>query len=185
LRRDAARLGPDPRRDAGWYNRKVRRRGEPFAQPLYSEEEAIGSLRHFVGIDYGAPLSLGPGLRFELRDAGHVLGSAMVILDHENGRRTRLCFTGDLGRRSMPLLRDPSPVEDVNVLIMESTYGDRSHPAVSSMRTTLAEVVNRTVARRQDLIPALASSAPRPWSTFCTVCSSARDPPVDLASTAR
>jgi metallo-beta-lactamase family protein len=152
--RDSGRIHE---RDAEWYNRKVRRRGEPLAQPLYSEEDAIDSLRHFVGIDYGAPLSLGPGLRFELRDAGHVLGSAMVVLDHENGRRTRLCFTGDLGRRSMPLLRDPSPVEDVNVLIMESTYGDRSHPAVSAMRTTLADVVNRTVLRDgKILIPAFA-----------------------------
>jgi metallo-beta-lactamase family protein len=152
--RDSGRIHE---RDAEWYNRKVRRRGEPELQPLYTEEDAIESLHPFVGIDYGAPLSLGPGLRLELRDAGHVLGSAIVVLDYENGRRTRLCFTGDLGRRSMPLLRDPSPVEDVNVLIMESTYGDRSHPAVSSMRTSLAEVVNRTVPRGgKILIPAFA-----------------------------
>jgi metallo-beta-lactamase family protein len=152
--RDSGRIHE---RDAEWHNRKVRRRGEPLAQPLYTEDEAIHALHQFVGIDYGAPLSLGPGLRFELRDAGHVLGSAMVLLDRENGRRTRLCFTGDLGRRSMPLLRDPSPVEDVNVLIMESTYGDRCHPAVSSMRTRLAEVVVRTVARGgKILIPAFA-----------------------------
>jgi len=152
--RDSGRIHE---RDAEWYNRKVRRRGEPPLLPLYTEDDAIDSLHRFVGIDYGAPLSLAPGLRLELRDAGHVLGSAMVVLDSENGRRTRLCFTGDLGRRSMPLLHDPSPVEDVNVLIMESTYGDRSHPAVSSMRTSLAEVVNRTVQRGgKILIPAFA-----------------------------
>jgi metallo-beta-lactamase family protein len=152
--RDSGRIDE---RDAEWYNRKVRRRGEPPLLPLYTEDDAIDSLHRFVGIDYGAPLSLAPGLRLELRDAGHVLGSAMVVLDCENGRRTRLCFTGDLGRRSMPLLHDPSPVEDVNVLIMESTYGDRSHPAVSSMRTSLAEVVNRTVQRGgKILIPAFA-----------------------------
>ena len=152
--RDSGRIHE---RDAEWYNRKVRRRGEPPLLPLYTEDDAIDSLHRFVGIDYGAPLSLAPGLRLELRDAGHVLGSAMVVLDCENGRRTRLCFTGDLGRRSMPLLHDPSPVEDVNVLIMESTYGDRSHPAVSSMRTSLAEVVNRTVQRGgKILIPAFA-----------------------------
>jgi metallo-beta-lactamase family protein len=152
--RDSGRIHE---RDAEWYNRKIRRRGESALQPLYTEDDAIESLHGFVGVDYGAPLSLGPGLRLELRDAGHVLGSAIVVLDHENGRRTRLCFTGDLGRRSMPLLRDPSPVEDVNVLIMESTYGDRAHPAVSSMRTCLAEVVNRTVRRGgKILIPAFA-----------------------------
>ena len=152
--RDSGRIHE---RDAEWYNRKVRRRGEPELQPLYTEAEAIASLRNFVGIDYGAPLSLGPGLGLELRDAGHVLGSAIVVLDCDTGRRTRLCFTGDLGRRSMPLLRDPSPVEDVNVLIMESTYGDRLHPAVSSMRTSLADVVHRTVARGgKILIPAFA-----------------------------
>ena len=152
--RDSGRIHE---RDADWHNRKVRRRGEPELQPLYTEAEAIDSLRRFVGIDYGAPLSLGPGLRLELRDAGHVLGSAIVVLDCDTGRRTRICFTGDLGRRSMPLLRDPSIVEDVNVLIMESTYGDRLHPAVSSMRTSLADVVNRTVARGgKILIPAFA-----------------------------
>jgi metallo-beta-lactamase family protein len=152
--RDSGRIHE---RDAEWYNRKVRRRGEAELRPLYTEDEAIESLHQFVGIDYGAPLSLGPGLRLELRDAGHVLGSAVVILDYENGRRTRLCFTGDLGRRSMPLLRDPAPVEDVNVLIMESTYGDRTHPAVSTMRTTLAETVNRTVRRGgKILVPAFA-----------------------------
>jgi metallo-beta-lactamase family protein len=152
--RDSGRIHE---RDAEWYNRKIRRGSEPPLEPLYTEAEAIDSLHPFVGIDYGAPLSLAPGVRLELRDAGHVLGSAMVVLDCENGRRTRLCFTGDLGRRSMPLLRDPSPVEDVNVLVMESTYGDRTHPAVSSMRTCLAEVVNRTVRRGgKILIPAFA-----------------------------
>ena len=152
--RDSGRIHE---RDAEWYNRKVRRGSEPPLEPLYTEDEAIESLHQFVGVDYGAPLSLGPGVRLELRDAGHVLGSAMVVLDYENGSRTRVCFTGDLGRRSMPLLRDPSPVEDVNVLIMESTYGDRLHPAVSSMRSSLAEVVNRTVSRGgRILIPAFA-----------------------------
>ncbi|MFN2383187.1 MAG: MBL fold metallo-hydrolase RNA specificity domain-containing protein [Gemmatimonadota bacterium] len=152
--RDSGRIHE---RDADYFNRKIRRRGEPELRPLYTEEDAVRAMHHFVGIDYGAPVSLGPGLTLELRDAGHVLGSALVLLDVQNGRRRRLCFTGDLGRRDMPLLRDPSPVEDVNVLIMESTYGDRLHEPVARMKASLAEVIHRTVARGGKLlIPSFA-----------------------------
>lgn len=153
--RDSGRIHE---RDAEWYNRKIRRRTEPAASPLYTEEEAIASLRRFVSVDYGAPMAIAPGVTLQLRDAGHVLGSSIVILDVEaGGRRRRLCFSGDLGRGGVPLLPDPSPVEDVNVLILESTYGDRLHDPVAEMRRSLADVVTRTAARGgKVLIPAFA-----------------------------
>ena len=153
--RDSGRIHE---RDAEWYNKKVRHRHEPEQYPLYTEEDAVAAMHYFVGIDYGARVPLAPGLTLELRDAGHVLGSSMVLLDiGENGRRRRICFTGDLGRRQMPLTRDPAQVEDIEVLIMESTYGDRLHDPVPRMKTALREVVVRTVARGgKVLIPAFA-----------------------------
>lgn len=153
--RDSGRIHE---RDAEWFNKKVRKRHEPEQKPLYTEEDAVLAMHAFVGLDYGKSTTLGPGLTFELRDAGHVLGSSMVVLDvGENGTRRRICFTGDLGRRAMPLTRDPASVEDVDVLIMESTYGDRLHEPVPVMKTALRDVVVRTAARGgKVLIPAFA-----------------------------
>jgi metallo-beta-lactamase family protein len=91
-------------------------------------------------------------------DAGHVLGSAISILDIEDeGRRVRLCFTGDLGRHHLPILRDPEVPTGVDCLITESTYGDRLHEPIERMGERLAEVVNATVARGgKVLIPSFA-----------------------------
>ncbi len=153
--RDSGRI---QEKDAEWYNRKVRKNGQPLATPLYTEDDAIRAMHNFVSVDYEAPLSLGRGITLHLRDAGHVLGSALVLLDvGRDEERRRLCFTGDLGRRGMPLLEDPRVVGDAEILIMESTYGDRVHEPVERMRSTLAEVINRTVARGgKILIPAFA-----------------------------
>lgn len=152
--RDSGRIHE---RDADWYNRKVRRRCEPELRPLYTEDDAIQAMELFEGVEYGARVDLAPGMSFELRDAGHVLGSSMVVMDVVNGHRRRICFTGDLGRREMPLSRDPARVEDVDVLIMESTYGDRLHDPATEMKTALRDVVTRTAARGgKVLIPAFA-----------------------------
>ncbi len=125
--RDSGRIHE---RDADYYNRRIRGRTEPKIQPLYTEEDAVAAMGNFVGVNYEAPMMLAPGIRLELRDAGHVLGSAITILDIEtNSEEKRICFTGDLGRPDTPLLRDPK----------------------------LAEIVNRTVERGgKVLIPAFA-----------------------------
>jgi metallo-beta-lactamase family protein len=153
--RDSGRIHE---RDAEWYNKKVRRRHEPEQKPLYTEEDAVAAMHFFVGLDYTTRVPLAPGITLELREAGHVLGSALVVLDvGENGTHRRICFTGDLGRHRMPLTRDPARVEGVDVLIMESTYGDRLHDPVPRMKSALREVVVRTVARGgKVLIPAFA-----------------------------
>jgi metallo-beta-lactamase family protein len=152
--RDSARIHE---RDAEYYNRRIRSRNEPEVEPLYTEEDAVAAMGNFVSVNYEAPMALTPGIQLELRDAGHVLGSAISILDIEaDEKEKRICFTGDLGRPNMPLLRDPQPVEDIDVLIMESTYGDRLHEPHSG-KDKLAEVVNRTVERGgKVLIPAFA-----------------------------
>ncbi len=91
-------------------------------------------------------------------DAGHILGSAVVVLDlEENGRKVRLTFTGDLGRPDMPILRDPEPVSGTEVLIIESTYGNRLHEAPEEATATLERVINETYHRGgKVIIPAFA-----------------------------
>ena len=144
--------------DAAHLNKRRRRRGEPPVEPIYSMADARASLQHFVSIDYRRPFGVAPGVQATFYDAGHILGSAITLLDvRENGRSYRLCFTGDLGRVGLPILRDPVIVRDVDYLATESTYGDRLHGTVTDAEATLCDVVQRTHDRGgKVIIPAFA-----------------------------
>src|SRR6266568_2855079 len=151
--RDAARIQEG---DAAYLNR---RNGEdpewvPI-EPLYTEDDAIAALTHFVTVDYGRSFAPLPGARARLIDAGHILGSAEVILEVD-GRR--LVFSGDLGRKGMPIIRDPEmPPGPVDYLLMESTYGNRVHADIRAMHDDLERIVKETVTRGGKLIvPAFA-----------------------------
>jgi metallo-beta-lactamase family protein len=126
-------------------------RGEPgveAVEPLYTEADVEGTLQQVVGLPYGQRREIAPGVTLELLDAGHVLGSAVVVLDlADQGETLRVAFTGDLGRRHLPILRDPEVPAGVQCLITESTYGDRMHPAMAETGAELAEVIRRTIAR--------------------------------------
>jgi len=114
--------------DAAYANKKRARKGLPPIEPIYTHDDAIASLEHFVSMGYDRPTPVAPGVRCTFLDAGHILGAAIVLLEIEEGnRRTRLLFSGDLGRCDMPILRDPVPAPPVDVLIIESTYGNRLH----------------------------------------------------------
>ena len=143
--------------DAAYLNRK-RERGQPPVEPLYDRRDVYRCARLMQPVAYDRPFDLGHGLRLLLVDAGHVLGSAMVSLTiASNGRDYRLTFTGDLGRKGIPILRDPEPIPPCGTLISESTYGGRTHPAPTQLADKLAEVVQRTVARGgKVLIPAFS-----------------------------
>lgn len=127
-------------------------------EPLYGRDDVTGLLGQIVSVPYHRPFTAAPGVEVTLLDAGHVLGSAIVVLDIEDeGARTRLCFTGDLGRRHLPILRDPEVPDGVNYLLMESTYGDRLHDPIERMTDDLGDVVNRTYARSgKVIIPSFA-----------------------------
>src|SRR6266568_7299007 len=151
--RDSARI---QEADAAYLNR---RNGEdpewvPI-EPLYTEDDAIAALTHFVTVDYGRSFAPLPGARARLIDAGHILGSAEVILEVD-GRR--LVFSGDLGRKGMPIIRDPEmPPGPVDYLLMESTYGNRVHADIRAMHDDLERIVKETVTRGGKLIvPAFA-----------------------------
>ncbi len=115
-------------KDAEWENRKRARKGLQPVEPLYSRLEARISARRFHGLDYADPVEIAPGITLTLADAGHILGSAIVVLDLADGaRRRRVVFSGDLGHRGTPILRDPERVAGADLVVLESTYGDRHH----------------------------------------------------------
>ncbi|MEL6615645.1 MAG: MBL fold metallo-hydrolase, partial [Bacteroidota bacterium] len=145
-------------KDADFYNRKIRKKGQEPIEPLYTEEDAAGVMAHFVSLDYDAPFEPLAGVECVFRDAGHILGSATVTLTvTEDGRQKRLGFTGDLGNPGRPILRDPAPMPPVDWLISESTYGGREHEPVDQAKARLGEVVKRTAARGgRVVIPAFA-----------------------------
>jgi metallo-beta-lactamase family protein len=114
----------------------------PPVEPLYTIADAEKTLHQFVGFSYERPFQVVDGVTVTFRDAGHILGSAQVVLDvRENGRQFRYLFSGDVGRGNDEILRDPEPVENVDYLQIESTYGGREH----SLRTDADETVGRLV----------------------------------------
>jgi metallo-beta-lactamase family protein len=122
-------------------------------EPLYTQADAIATLPQMIGLPYHQRHPIAPGVTLQLLDAGHVLGSAIVVLEvTDQGRRRRIAFTGDLGRHHLPILRDPEVPEDIDCLISESTYGDRLHPPMKETGARLAEILTRTVGRGGKII---------------------------------
>jgi len=126
--------------------------------PLYTMRDAARVADLMVGVPYAQTFDVVPGVRATYVDAGHILGSASVILDCTEGTDTRrLVFSGDIGRRGLPIIRDPVPPGGADVVIMESTYGDRDHGPMDASRATLARIITETAARGgKVLIPAFA-----------------------------
>ncbi|MEZ4327211.1 MAG: MBL fold metallo-hydrolase [Polyangiales bacterium] len=136
--------------DAEWINGKVARGTTSMdpVEPLYEQAHVDGVMKQMVPTPYHEPRHILPGVTLTFFDAGHVLGSAIVVLDiDDEGDMKRVVFTGDLGRHAMPILRDPELPHGANVLLMESTYGDRLHPPRKAMEDDLARIVADTVAR--------------------------------------
>ena len=122
---DSARI---QQHDAEYVSKKRAKKGEPPVEPLYSIEDAAQAVRQFVSLNYDRPMNIADDVKLTFSDAGHILGSAQVILDIKEGdKEIRYLFTGDIGRGGHAILRDPEPVEGVDVLHIESTYGNRLH----------------------------------------------------------
>jgi len=144
--------------DVAYVNKKRARKGLPPVEPIYTHADAIASLEHFVSVGYDRPVWVAPGVRCTFLDAGHILGSAIVLLEIEEGQqRTRLLFSGDLGRQDRPILRDPTPAPPADVLIIESTYGDRLHPPHEEAEQRLYNLISETCNHGgKVIIPAFA-----------------------------
>lgn len=155
LLQDAAMI---QEQDTAYVNKKRARHGEPPVEPLYTLADAVASLHHFISAGYERPVEVAPGVRCTFLDAGHILGSAIVLLEvRENGQSTRILFSGDLGRTAMPILRDPTPAPEADILIIESTYGDRDHPSYAEAEQQLFSLIDETVRQGgKVVIPAFA-----------------------------
>jgi metallo-beta-lactamase family protein len=141
------------RADAEFVSRKRLKQNLPPVEPLYSPTDAEKAVRQFVSLNYDRPITIADGLTVTFRDAGHILGSAQVVLDaRENGRQFRYLFTGDLGRGNDEILRDPVAVEEVDFLQIESTYGNRDHTAKSLAKDEVARLVKETLAQTGKVI---------------------------------
>jgi len=136
---DSAQIQKD---DAAFVSKKRAKQKLPPVEPLYSEADAEKVLQQFVALNYDRPFPVLDGVTVTFRDAGHILGSAQVVLDvQEGGRKFRYLFSGDVGRGGDEILRDPETVDNVDYLQIESTYGGREH----SVRTDADETVGRLV----------------------------------------
>lgn len=144
--------------DAEFVNRKRAKRGEPPIDPLYTQADAAEVAGHLKGIPYNQPFEPIRGVQAHFVDAGHILGSAAVVLDiEEKGRKTRLWFSGDIGRERLPLMHDPVLPQQADLLIMECTYGDKPHRDPEEAYIELRDTIRRTIARRgKIIIPAFA-----------------------------
>ena len=141
--------------DVKYVNKKRRKKGLPPVEPLYTQADAARTIPLFRQIPYDTEFEPVPGVKVHFVDAGHILGSAAVVLDlTENGRTHRLWFSGDIGRADKPLLRDPVFPYDqkVDTLMMECTYGNRPHDDITQAVAEIKDVVNRTVSRGGKII---------------------------------
>ena len=139
---DAARIQAE---DARFLSRHLKP-GHPSVEPLYDQEDVERTVARFELLELGTRHPIDERLRIRFREAGHILGSAITELDVDDaGEWKRIVFSGDLGRRDSPLLRDPEPIERCDVLICESTYGDRVHPPVSNIKSELKRILHEAV----------------------------------------
>ena len=153
--KDAAFLNE---RETEWANRKLRKAGDPPIEPLYTQEDAAEVIKAFSTLEYEAGEEILPGVHLTLHDAGHILGSAIVELDlQEQGLRRRVVFSGDLGHRGAPILRDPVRLAEADLVVMESTYGDRLHRSWSETWQEMGEIISGARQGRGNiLIPSFA-----------------------------
>ena len=144
--------------DAAYLNQKTNRKGLPAIEPLYTMADAEAAINLLRGHHYHERLELAPGIAMEAYEAGHILGAALTHFTVQEGSRTaRVGFAVDLGRHHLPLIRDPEVMPPVDVLVLESTYGNRTHGAAENARHQLRDVIRATWARGgKVIIPAFA-----------------------------
>jgi len=145
-------------KDAEYLNKKREKQGKPLIEPLYTKEDAARVAPLFNCVSYKQVFEPVPGVQAQLIDAGHILGSAAVVLDIKEGKKTsRLWFSGDIGRPGLQLIRDPELPVKADYLIMESTYGDKERSDPNIAFRELENVVKKTIDRKgRVIIPAFA-----------------------------
>jgi metallo-beta-lactamase family protein len=146
--------------DAEYVNRKLKKNNEPPIEPLYSDEDVEQTMKLFKGHTYHEKIELTPDISFTAYDAGHILGASLHEFEiRENGRELKVGYAFDLGRRNLPIIRDPEQLSDIDALVIESTYGNRYHRNILQTEDILAGVITRTYRRGgKVIIPSFALS---------------------------
>ncbi|MCF6148661.1 MAG: MBL fold metallo-hydrolase [Candidatus Kuenenia sp.] len=146
-------------RDAEWDNKKRLRAGKPLLKPLYTVEDANDSLAYFQGIEYDQIVEIVDGIKVRFQDSGHILGSAIVELwvkEDDTGEK-KLVFSGDLGQKNLPIVNDPTLIEEGDYIFIESTYANRRHKGISETIEEFRQAVTESLKRGGNtIIPAFA-----------------------------
>ncbi|MFH0878667.1 MAG: MBL fold metallo-hydrolase [Lentisphaerota bacterium] len=153
--RDAAKI---QEQDASYLNQKTNRKGMEPVIPLYTMLDAEAVMPHFKGFHYGDEIVVAPGIHASFHEAGHILGAALSVFTvEEAGRRLRIGFAIDLGRKDLPMIRDPELLKDLDALVIESTYGDRLHAQAEKAEDQLYDAIKKTIDRGgKVIIPSFA-----------------------------
>ena len=143
--------------EAEWKNRKAKRAGRPEVVPLYDMNDAVGVLGHFVSCDYHSVINVCEGLKVRFVDAGHLLGSSSIEMwisenTAEGVEERKIVFSGDIGPGNRPLIKDPEYLTSADYVVMESTYGDRTHETPPDYAVELARVIRGTFTRGGNLV---------------------------------
>ena len=139
--------------EAEWRNRKGRREGKPEFVPAYTMEDAMGVIKNFVHCPYNKVIAPAEGISVRFIDAGHLLGSASIELTIQEGEdKETIVFSGDIGNTNQPLIKDPEYLHHADYVVMESTYGDRSHGEKPDYVQLLASIIQETFDRGGSLI---------------------------------
>lgn len=143
--------------EAEWKNRKAKRAGKPEVVPLYDMNDAMGVLGHFVSCDYHSVINVCEGLKVRFVDAGHLLGSSSIEMwisenTGEGVEERKIVFSGDIGPGNRPLIKDPEYLTSADYVVMESTYGDRTHETPPDYAVELARVIRDTFTRGGNLV---------------------------------
>ncbi|HEX2983043.1 MAG TPA: MBL fold metallo-hydrolase [Ignavibacteriales bacterium] len=140
-------------KDVEFVNKRRKKKGQNLFEPLYSVDDAKRTMENFVGLNYHRPYEVAPDITLEFYDAGHILGSAIVLLTiKERGKITKLGFSGDLGRPNLPILRDPEKIPDVDFFLCESTYGGRFHANPLDTEERLKQVIIKAAKNKSKII---------------------------------
>ena len=135
-----------------WLNRKRKREGKHELPPLYTYDDAVDSLSLFESVAYDEIFQIDQNIKVRFRDAGHMLGSAIIeVWVKEDGEEQKIVFTGDLGNNDIPLLREHSIIDETDILIMESTYGNRLHDRKENKAEEFLNIVSKTLERVETL----------------------------------
>ena len=139
--------------EAEWKNRKAQRSGKELVEPMYTMQDAQETISLLVGCPYRQIISIADGIQVQFVDAGHLLGSASIeIWLTEDGEERKIIFSGDIGNKDQPIIKDPSYLSGADYVVMESTYGDRSHDKVIDYEKALAQLITETFKRGGNVV---------------------------------